>query len=156
MIWKYRARYTEIKMMVRGRPLFLKLQSWEEVVLCHQIIHMLCGATRDCAHCIAFDGQCVTLEGVQYFTWCGSREDNLFLQRISEILICIRYCCQAESLTKNLIPETPSSNGFKSPRIKLNLHLSKHPVWWDKLQPTSGILDFFPWEMTGVLEGWSL
>lgn len=93
-------------MMVWERsPSFSKLEYWEEVVLFNQIIHIFCVAARDCAHCTAFDGQYVTFGGVQYFS-CGSREGNLFLQRLFESHLC-QVSWQAKSLEKNLIPETP-------------------------------------------------
>lgn len=88
-------------MKVWGRPpSLLKLEYWEEVGSYQQIIHKFCVAARDCAHCTAFERQYGTFGGVQYFKWCGSRENKLFLQSIPEIHVCIRYCWQAKALTK--------------------------------------------------------
>lgn len=82
----------EIKKVWVRPSSFLKCEHLEEVVAYHQTGCMFSVATKDCRHCIVFDGQCVTFGGLQYFTWCGSREDKPFLQSTSEFLICIRNC----------------------------------------------------------------
>lgn len=65
-------------------------------------------ATKDCGCWRAFDGQYVTFAGLQYFTWCGSRENNPFLCSTSEFLVCIGNHWQAKSSIKKSDAWSPS------------------------------------------------
>lgn len=50
----------------------------------------------------------VTFAGLQYFTWCGSRENNPFLWSTSEFLVCIGNHWQAKSSIKKSDAWSPS------------------------------------------------
>lgn len=74
-----------------------------------------------------------------------SRNLNLLLNHLLKVLLSLLTLLLQNRDTGTargqFIPRVSCKrNIFKLPRVKLNLQLSEHPVWWDKLQPTSGIL----------------